>query len=85
MPSGKLTLFVLVSFILAASPAHAYIGPGTGVGTIAIVLGVLASVILAFFAIIWYPLKRMVSNIRSMGQAAAEQDNTETSTNSGES
>jgi ABC-type multidrug transport system permease subunit len=44
--------------LFAASPASAYIGPGAGAGTIAVVIGVLAAVVMAFFAILWYPMKR---------------------------
>jgi len=38
---------------------HAYIGPGMGLGVIGIVLGILGAIVLAFFAILWYPLKRL--------------------------
>ena len=60
MPNRQLTIFVSVLLSLTAVPAHAYIGPGTGVGTIVVVLGVLASVVMAFFAILWYPIKRVI-------------------------
>lgn len=50
----------LAALVLAASPAAAYIGPGAGAGTIAVVLGIAASVIMAFFAILWYPMKRIM-------------------------
>jgi hypothetical protein len=45
--------------MLSPSLAHAYLGPGLGAGTIAVVLGVLASVFLAIIGIIWYPIKRI--------------------------
>ncbi len=38
---------------------HAYIGPGMGVGVIGVVLGILVAIFLAFFAILWYPVKRL--------------------------
>lgn len=44
---------------LLPSLAHAYIGPGAGAGTIAVVLGVIAAVLMAFVGLIWYPLKRL--------------------------
>jgi hypothetical protein len=44
---------------LCSTTAHAYIGPGAGAGTIAIVLGVIASIFLAIIATVWYPLKRL--------------------------
>ena len=40
--------------------AEAYIGPGMGAGSIGVVLGVLLAIGLALFAILWYPLKRML-------------------------
>ena len=56
----KLGMCVTLVAMLLAFPAHAYIGPGVGAGTIAVVLGVVASIFLAFVAIIWYPLKRLI-------------------------
>jgi hypothetical protein len=55
-------LMLLAGLFLTAyaAPAAAYIGPGVGAGAIAVVLGVIASVFLALFAILWYPFKRML-------------------------
>ena len=54
---------VAVSLVLLAAlpitAAHAYIGPGAGAGTIAVVLGILSSIFLAFVGIVWYPIKRL--------------------------
>ncbi len=50
-----LVLFLLLSPLTA----HAYVGPGMGVGTIGVILGIFLSIILAFAAIIWYPIKRL--------------------------
>lgn len=44
--------------IVPVSPAHAYIGPGIGAGTIGVVFGVIGSILVALFANIWYPIKR---------------------------
>lgn len=55
----KLVQYLGLLTALLATPAHAYIGPGAGAGTIAVVFGVIASIFLAFIAIIWYPLKRL--------------------------
>jgi len=41
------------------SPVFAYIGPGIGVGAIAVALGFIASIFLAVFAVLWYPLRRL--------------------------
>jgi len=76
MPPARLipTLAIMaLPAVLAASPAAAYIGPGAGAGTIAVVLGVLASILMAFMAIVWYPVKRLLKRRkRATGDGAAE-------------
>jgi hypothetical protein len=42
-----------------------YIGPGLSGGVITAVFGFLASIFLALFAIIWYPVKRLISKFRN--------------------
>ena len=49
-------------FVLFPTLSHAYIGPGLGAGTIAVVIGFVAAIGLAMFAIIWYPIKRFIKN-----------------------
>ena len=52
---------ILVTFVFVPwDSAHAYVGPGLGVGAIAVVLGVIGSVFLAIFAVLWYPFKRFL-------------------------
>ena len=53
-----------------SSPAHAYIGPGAGAGVIAVALGVMATVVMAFFAILWYPLKRWTRRRKGLKENA---------------
>ncbi len=55
------------------SPALAYIGPGAGAGTIAVVLGILASIAMAFVALLWYPVKRLIRS-RKPARAPAHAD-----------
>jgi hypothetical protein len=57
---GKLAYVFVTVIFLASWPAQAYIGPGAGAGTIAVVLGILASIVMAFVALLWYPLKRLM-------------------------
>lgn len=57
-PSVSLWLFSLA--LLPLAPAHAYIGPGVGAGTVAVVLGIISSIFLAFVGILWYPIKRLI-------------------------
>lgn len=51
-------VFVFLLTLAFISSAHAYTGPGLGLGIIGTVLGVVFSLLLAILAIFWYPLKR---------------------------
>ncbi len=44
---------------------YGYIGPGMDGGIITAVLGFLASIFLALFAIIWYPIKKLIGKFRN--------------------
>jgi len=66
------TIFLFIECLGAGVPMHAYIGPGASAGTIALVLGVLGSIILAIFSLLWYPIKRMLRSRRT--NAAAKHD-----------
>lgn len=68
----KLSLFVGLLTTLSTTAAHAYIGPGAGAGTIAVVLGVIASIFLALIAIVWYPLKRLIKGRKSSSKKSKE-------------
>lgn len=57
----KLILFLCMAAV--AMSAQAYVGPGLGVGAIGAVLGVMFSILLGVFAIVWYPLKRLFKRI----------------------
>ena len=72
MRTKQLIIIFLAPLLFAALPAHAYIGPGAGAGTIAVVLGILASIVMAFFAILWYPLKRLVKKRKAAKKVGAE-------------
>jgi hypothetical protein len=45
--------------LLAATVAHAYVGPGLGVGVLGAMLGLLVAIVMAVIGTIWYPLKRL--------------------------
>lgn len=68
----KLTLAISLVLISLASEAHAYIGPGLGAGAVAMVLGVVGSIFLALFAVLYYPIKRMMR--RRKNQTQVDQD-----------
>lgn len=49
----------LALVLLAASPAHAYIGPGAGLSAIGSIVALFAAVGLAIVGFVWYPVKRL--------------------------
>lgn len=56
-------LTVLAAMVLLGlhpGAAEAYIGPGVASGALAAVVGVIGSIFLALFAVIYYPIKRML-------------------------
>lgn len=55
-----IALSAALAVLLLPNPALAYIGPGVGAGAIGAVLGVIGSIFLGLFAILWYPIKRMM-------------------------
>lgn len=65
-------LIFAAGLLVIAKPAMAYIGPGVGAGVIATVLGILAAVGLALFAVLWYPLKRLLRKSPGKTNAAAK-------------
>jgi hypothetical protein len=61
-------LTVAVSLLFIAGPAQAYIGPGVGAGVITTVLGILTAIVLALFAVLWYPVKRLIKGSSRPGK-----------------
>lgn len=59
------TILAILACLLPFSAAQAYVGPGLSAGAAAVVLGVIASVFLGLFAIVWYPLKRLMKKGKS--------------------
>ena len=57
---------LILAVALAAVPgiAQAYVGPGLGAGAIGAVLGVIGSIFLALFAVVYYPIKRLFKKRR---------------------
>ena len=51
---------VLIAPFLVANTAHAYIGPGAGLGAIAVTVALVLGVLLLFAGLVWYPLKRLL-------------------------
>jgi Na+-driven multidrug efflux pump len=66
---------VAVALALLALPAHAYLGPGMGIGAFGVFLGIIVSFLVAVFSLIWFPIKR---RIRAKKMKASAEAQTET-------
>lgn len=64
----RLIITSLVITLIPLNEAHAYIGPGLGLGALGVVLGLFISICLALLALFWYPLKRVLRKSRVNGQ-----------------
>jgi len=59
---NKATVYLsFITVIFFSDNLFAYIGPGMGGGVIAAVVGIIVAIFLGFFAIVFYPLKRLIS------------------------
>jgi hypothetical protein len=64
------TIILFFGFLVPAT-AHAYVGPGLGLGALGVILGIISSILLAIVGIFWYPIKRFIRKLRK----AKEQKN----------
>lgn len=59
---------ILIPFLLlaglTAQPALAYVGPGSGLGAVGVVLGLIGTIVLTLLSFVWYPVKRLSRKIR---------------------
>jgi len=72
MNSVRFVSIALAALAVSATTAEAYIGPGVGAGALAAVLGVLGSIFLALFAVIYYPIKRLMKRRKSAAVDASD-------------
>lgn len=63
-------LAVAACALWPTGPALAYVGPGLGAGALAVVIGLLGSVLLAVVAVVWYPLRRLLRKRRQRADTA---------------
>ena len=63
MPAG-LRLVLAAVLLGAPAAAHAYMGPGLGMGAISVALGIVGSILLGIVSIVWYPVKRLLRRLR---------------------
>jgi hypothetical protein len=60
------------AFLMWATPAFAYIGPGAGLAGIGALLALVVGVIVAFFGFLWYPVKRLLRTRKAAGVSLSE-------------
>lgn len=75
----RLAVAVCAVVFLLAPSAYAYIGPGVGVTMIGWFVGCGVAVVVALWAVISWPLKRLLARMRSEGETgvpAGESDST---------
>ena len=65
-----LFLGLFLGLVLIPDTAQAYVGPGLGIGAIASVLGVIGGIFLAIFAVVYYPIKRVLRRRRTASVGA---------------
>jgi len=56
------TLLLLIAFL--PNPAFAYIGPGAGLGAIAVTFALIFGLALLIVGLVWYPLKRRLKRMK---------------------
>tara|TARA_B100000795_G_scaffold262294_1_gene240042 strand:+ start:1504 stop:1746 length:243 start_codon:yes stop_codon:yes gene_type:complete len=66
---------LIISLFLVSMPSYAYIGPGMGGGAIAAIIGFFAAILLGFWGILYYPIKRALKNRKDKQILIEESDN----------
>ncbi|MGD2130607.1 MAG: hypothetical protein PVJ17_14990 [Lysobacterales bacterium] len=59
----KLLLTLLLA--AAAAPVQAYIGPGAGISVLGSLLGILATIVVAIGAVIFWPIRKLLKRRKS--------------------
>ena len=68
-PLARISL--AVALVFAALPAHAYIGPGTGLGALGAIAALFGAIVLLIVGFVWYPVKRLIQRMRGTSAAKA--------------
>lgn len=67
-------LFIVASLIVFPVCAHAYVGPGAGLGAIAVAISVVLGVALLLVGFLWYPIKRMLRSRKASVDSIVEDE-----------
>jgi len=62
-------LMAALAGVLLPNPALAYIGPGAGLGAIAVAVALILGVLFLAVGLVWYPLKRLFNRNKASKEA----------------
>jgi membrane protein implicated in regulation of membrane protease activity len=77
-------IFLTIVLLAMAPAAFAYIGPGAGISLVSGILGVLGAIFLGLFAILAWPVRRMLKRRKAAREAAQNPSGDEPHTDSDE-
>ena len=61
-----------------SAPAAAYLGPGSGLMGVAVLVSVIAAVVVAFVGFLWFPVRRLLRSRRGATQSSGRDSDDET-------
>ena len=70
-------IIAVVLLMAIAAPLQAYIGPGAGISVLGSLLGILATILIAIGAILFWPVRKLMKR-RKAGTSAVTADANET-------
>lgn len=65
-------VFIIFAFTVLAAPLQAYVGPGAGISVLGSLLGILATIVVAIAAVIFWPVRKMMKRRKAKAAAAQE-------------
>ena len=68
----RIIIFLLLTII--ASPAAAYVGPGAGISVLGSLLGILATILVAIGAILFWPIRKLIKRRKAKKEAGVAAD-----------
>lgn len=74
-PKGVVVVLTLIALLATPAVAHAYVGPGAGIGLIGAALGLLLAVFMAIGVVVTWPLRKLRKRAKQdSGPQAPEAD-----------
>lgn len=67
--SSYFSIFLPLLALIAPEQAHAYIGPGVGLGAVLVTVAFVLGFFLLLAGFVWYPIKRLMKSAKRAGAA----------------